>query len=280
MVAAVRNVLNQDKRQTVRQIAGQVNLSPSATHKVLRKDLQCKKLTANWIPHLLNQAQKDRRVRMSRAAIQMLGRRGQVRHIICRDESWFHCWDPASRLQNRQWISTANGEKRPKVILRERTVSKTMLVVFFDRIGMVHRVFVPDGHGIDRHTYLRIIQELREKVRRNRPQQFRAHSWGLLHDGAPAHRADIVVNFLHQRRIPLIPHPGYSPDLSPPDYWLFAHLKNKIRGQRFHDMIQLQNAIDHEIGQIPAAAWAAAMDRYVPRLRRCIQARGEYFERD
>jgi len=31
----------------------------------------------------------------------------------------------------------------------------------------------------------------------------------------------------------LLPHPPYSPDLAPSDYWLFADLKKMLQGKRF-----------------------------------------------
>ena len=31
----------------------------------------------------------------------------------------------------------------------------------------------------------------------------------------------------------LLPHPAYSPDLTPRDYWLFADVKKMLQGKRF-----------------------------------------------
>ena len=31
----------------------------------------------------------------------------------------------------------------------------------------------------------------------------------------------------------LLPHPPYSPDIAPSDYWLFADLKKMLQGKRF-----------------------------------------------
>ncbi len=72
----------------------------------------------------------------------------------------------------------------------------------------------------------------------------------------------------------------YSPDLNPPDFWLLARLKKLVHGQLFPNVDVLRHTIDREMGQIPAVEWRQAMDRYVPRLRRCIAANGAYFERE
>ena len=37
---------------------------------------------------------------------------------------------------------------------------------------------------------------------------------------------------LHELHIKLLPHPPYSPDLAPSDYYLFAKLKTMLQGKR------------------------------------------------
>ena len=39
-------------------------------------------------------------------------------------------------------------------------------------------------------------------------------------------------NKLHELHFELLPHPPYSPDLAPSDYWLFADLKTKCSPER------------------------------------------------
>jgi hypothetical protein len=38
----------------------------------------------------------------------------------------------------------------------------------------------------------------------------------------------------------------YSPDLSPPDYWLFPKLKMKLKGLYFADVAEIQEAVTYE----------------------------------
>lgn len=271
----VDTIVRQDRRQTVRQVAARSNLSFGCAHRTLKKDLLLKKKCAHWVPHRLTPQQRQRRVDRARAALRMLGRNGPVDHVVCGDESWFYCWDPASRRDNRQWLTT--NAATPAVPVHEQSVQKVMLVIFFDWQGLVYRCFVPQGQGINGALYLQILQNLRDAVRRRRPQVWRARHWGLLHDGAPAHRSFPVQTWLNNApvNLPQVPQPPYSPDLNPLDFWLFAKLKKLVRGELFPDTQQLMNTLDYHLGQIPQHEWAAAMDRYKPR---CIQAQGNYFE--
>jgi len=47
--------------------------------------------------------------------------------------------------------------------------AKTMLLTFFDIRGIVHYEFVPNGQTVNQVYYLEVLERLREKVRRKRP---------------------------------------------------------------------------------------------------------------
>ncbi len=274
----VSNLLAAEPWRTVRELAGHVQLLTNTTHRLLKQDLHVKKKSAHWIPHLLTAGQKLWRVACARAALTQMSRRGPVDHVVTCDESWFYTWDPMNKQQNKAWLT--RGQKRPQVLCIEQATPKVMLIMFFDRFGLVHREFVPNRVGVTGALYLGVVQRMVQAVRRRRPVIFRQGRWGLLQDNASAHRSRPVVQFLNRMNITWISHPGYSPDLSPPDYWLFAHLKKRIRGTLHANVQLLQNSIDQELAQIQPQEWSAAMDRYPVRLRCCIQAHGEYFERE
>ena len=55
----------------------------------------------------------------------------------------------------------------------------------------------------------------------------------LRHDNAPAHKARIVTEFLESERVNILPHPPFSADLAPCDYFLFPKLKFHLSGKRY-----------------------------------------------
>jgi histone-lysine N-methyltransferase SETMAR len=57
-----------------------------------------------------------------------------------------------------------------------------------------------------------------------------ADDWVLHHDNASAHTVVSVREFLVKKNIPVLPHPPYSPDLAPCDFYLFRKLKLKLTG--------------------------------------------------
>jgi hypothetical protein len=46
----------------------------------------------------------------------------------------------------------------------------------------------------------------------------------------PVHTAMVILEFLAKKRIKLLSHPPYSPDLTPADYFLFPKLKKELAG--------------------------------------------------
>ena len=53
----------------------------------------------------------------------------------------------------------------------------------------------------------------------------------MLHDNAGPHRHSDVINYLTEERINIMPHPPYSPDLVPCDYWLNDYIKRNLIDQ-------------------------------------------------
>ena len=103
-----------------------------------------------------------------------------------------------------------------------------MLICFFDQEGIVHREFVSPGTTVNADFYCDVLRRLRENVRRKRPQKCQNQNLIIHHDNAPAHRSFKVSQFLAKNNMTVIPHPLYSPDLAPCDFFLFPNLKLRM----------------------------------------------------
>jgi hypothetical protein len=60
----------------------------------------------------------------------------------------------------------------------------------------------------------------------------------------------MCLPIFHPKKVTTIYHPLYSPDLSPPDYFLFPKLKMKLKGLRFVDVAEIQEAINDELKKV------------------------------
>jgi len=63
--------------------------------------------------------------------------------------------------------------------------------------------------------------------------------WFLHDDNAPAHTAMSVQQFL-AKNMTVIPHPPYSPDLAPCDFFLFPRMKGQMKRKRFADVSEVK----------------------------------------
>jgi hypothetical protein len=73
-------------------------------------------------------------------------------------------------------------------------------------------------------------------------------------------------------------NPPYSPDLSPPDYFLFPKLKKKLKGLNFGDVAEIQEAITDELKKVQKEEFSAAFQKLYDRVKASIYASAAYFE--
>jgi hypothetical protein len=74
------------------------------------------------------------------------------------------------------------------------------------------------------------------------------------------------------------PHPPYSPDLAPSDFYLFGYAKKCLAGFSFEDADQLLVAVEGVLEGIEKVTLQAVFLEWMDRLRKCIATNGEYTE--
>jgi hypothetical protein len=103
----------------------------------------------------------------------------------------------------------------------------------------VHKEFIPKGKTVNAEFYKGVMYGLLKCIQRFRPAAFFSRDFFLLHDNAPAHKAASVCLFLTPKNVTTLYPPLYSPNLSPPDYFLFPKLKMKLKGLHFAEVAEM-----------------------------------------
>ena len=62
-IAAVKIVVEQDARLSVKDIASCTGISEGSVQTILKKHLDLRKVCAGWVPHLLTEEQKTQRLK-------------------------------------------------------------------------------------------------------------------------------------------------------------------------------------------------------------------------
>jgi hypothetical protein len=96
----------------------------------------------------------------------------------------------------------------------------------------VHDHPVPVGTTVNGQYYCALLQDrVRLAVRHEQPE-LPEHGVILLQDSSAPQHHD-VRNLLQHRGWDVLAHAPYCPDLAQCDYWLFARVKEHLRGKRF-----------------------------------------------
>ena len=76
--------------------------------------------------------------------------------------------------------------------------------------------------------------------------------------------------------IKTVPHPLYSPDIAPCDFWLFP----KLRGCHYETIEELKEAVTKVIDMLTQGNFHGAFQKLLEWYNKCIAARGDYFKGD
>ena len=79
---------------------------------------------------------------------------------------------------------------------KKESKNKTLLIVFLDYKGIIHKESAPAGQTINAAFYQSVLNRLLQRIRWIRPKVQRTGKWMQLHDNAPAHSEIRVRQFL------------------------------------------------------------------------------------
>lgn len=100
----------------------------------------------------------------------------------------------------------------------------------------------------------------------------------LLHfDNAKVHKSSTVDTFLNEHKVTLIPHPPYSPDISPCDFFLFGTMKKKLEGFSTSNFEELKIFVEKYLKSINRKTMEKVMEEWKKRLKYVYENNGEYY---
>ena len=129
---------------------------------------------------------------------------------------------------------------------------------------------------INQYYYKEVLIKLRERVRNKRPDLWK-NGWVLNQDNAPAHSAFSIQRFLtEKKKISVLQHPPYSPDLAPCDFFLFP--SDFFSHFQTVDDVKMKTA--ELLKGLNESNWQHCFQEWQRRMQQCIDAEGRYFEGD
>jgi hypothetical protein len=119
--------------------------------------------------------------------------------------------------------------------------------------------------------YTDILRRVRDAVRKKSPEKWRTSSWFLLHDNAPTHRSVLHKGFVAQNTVTTLEHPPCYVDLAAADFYLFSLQNSTLKGRRFRDATDIQNAME-ELKSLSQNDFQECFQQIYSRWQKCVVA--------
>ena len=160
--------------------------------------------------------------------------------------------------EGRESVKDDERSGRPTTSRTDDNIAAVDKMVKKDR-NVTSRL-ITDTLGISKTVILRILRDWKKRQR----------------SGAFGSNNSTVSDSKTSRNIE--PPPQYSPDLSPPDYFLFPKVKLQLKGARFDIIEGIQKAVTDQLNKISAEDFSNAMKKLETNANLCITSNGSYFE--
>ena len=187
--------------------------------------------------------------------------------IITGDESWIFY----DNTGTAEWVFP--GEESTVAQKRQQGDKKLMLVAFFNSQRIVYADFLEAGTTQNSVSFCKTLDELVHSL-----PLFSSKTVWLHVDNAPSHTSKHTRAHLKMIGLTLLPHPAYSPDLAPCDFYLFGRLKNCLLGKRFSTDDELNKSVLDSLHEISHQELRRVFINWILRLNKCIHVAGEYIE--
>lgn len=277
-VKKIEDIVMADRRVTIRHVAEMTGISYGSVQRILTNELHMKKVSARWVPRMLTDEQKEKRLCISRVNLEKFQANKEIflSRFVTMDETWVHHFDPETKKQSMSWKRASSPT--PKKFKVSSSAGKVMASVFWDAEGIIMVEYLEKGATITGSYYAGQIRRLREAIKEKRRGKLRA---GVLfhQDNAPAHKAAVAMAAIQETGFELLEHPPYSPDLAPSDFYLFPRLKEHLRGQKFEDNSEVMAAVEAFWESQDQDFFSKGILGLEKRLTKCINLLGDYVEK-
>ena len=167
-IAAVENVIRENWRITIMEVASLLDISVGSAHHIIHDELKFRKLCARWVPKRLTPEMKERRVDACQELLCQYEADGEafLQSIITGDDCWVHFYEPERKWQSMEWCHTSS--LKPKKVRVQRSAGKVMLTFFWDYKGPILEHYMPRGSTVTSATYSNLLREnLKPAIRQN-----------------------------------------------------------------------------------------------------------------
>jgi histone-lysine N-methyltransferase SETMAR len=263
----IDDIVNEDPNLSLSSIERRLSISRKIVKQILEDELGFVKRNCKWVPYVLSAENKLKRVQFSQSLLKEVD--GNFSNVVTGDESWIN-WTTANDFA---WCKKDDPcPTKPKPNL---TKCKTMLTVFWGINGFVVIDFLPQGESMNAFYMLHNVLDSIKNVFASDTliqKEINVHM-----DNARPHNAHMIDDFFQGSFLTRLPHPPYSPDIAPSDFYLFGKLNGFLKGFHAESRNAMIAKVREILGLIEKAEFESVLVEWCERLKWVIAHGGEYY---
>lgn len=270
--SSLKAQIESNPQQSTRALADIFGVDNTTVCDHLQQIGKVKKLQ-KWVPHQLSENCKNQRISICSSLLLRNKNEAILKRIITCDEKWIY-FDNTRR--SGEWV---DKDAQPSTVAKQRiTPRKVMIIVWWSMAGIIHYDFLQFGETVTAELYCRQLDACHEKLKQKHPALMNRNRPLLLHDNARPHVAKLTLQKLQELNYETLPHPPYSPDISPTDYHLFLSLDNFLRNKQFKSLDDVQHTFASFIESRDPDFFRSGINKLVERWQSVVDANGAYFD--
>ncbi|MEZ0498457.1 transposase [Sphingomonas sp. IW22] len=269
----LHEMIQNERRITTRELTVRLNVSKGTLQSLLASS-GIRKLCSRFVPRLLTADMQAHRLKCCQQNLETLQRVGDhmLDNIITMDETPLSLYIPESRRESKEWkLAGETSSRKMKISSHKKAL---MLSIFWDANGVILTDFAESRVHLNSEYYINLVRQARKLRRKSRVSNLY-----YLHDNAPIHTSGLSTTAIKDCGLILLPHPPYSPDLAPSDFFLFNYLKRELRGKHFSSKEDLQKTVTDYLDEKSPDFFKNAFSQLVTRWKKCVDVSGNFFEK-
>ena len=273
------NDVENDGKLTTRELANKYDLSHQMVFHILKDDLGYRCLRDKWIPHSLNDQQKETRIEK---CTEMLSKFSSLRNIkrnlIVTDEKWFFSRPVGNSSTRRSWVGP-DGD-RQVIAPRKGVEKKFMVMLAINFSAQFYFEVLNTGETVDSERYTLFLDNALQSFNTYELQQSRQSvQWEnciVFHDNAKPHISNYTCNFLNEKQCCVFRQAPYSPDTNICDRMVFPLLEMRRCKIPFNEIDELKNFLNINLSSITPEIMNHEFDLLLADCQRIINNEGCY----
>lgn len=239
---------------------------------ILQRELGMKKFSRRWVPHFLTPPQKAARIAAATEMLRILqaAETNDFEGITTGDESWFRYSYSSAKMFARSAAEVPPRTREPI------GAKKIMITIFFSPRELIVLDVLPRYHRYNQLYFIDYIFPDLKRANQSFHRRMPGETFWVHMDNSMCHNGSKVMAKFGKYHMSRFPHPPYSPDISPCDFWFFGLLKELFKNREFASDTEIVDAITEAWDDLTFDDVRSVFRNWMGRLKWVIENGGEY----